>query len=137
MSFINKADLLSYILEHELTEITNGDDAPVLAAISAAITEARSYLFDTFDVDLIFAQTGTARNQLLVNLISNMAIYFCVISCQAGQYIDLREKQYNRAVSWFKSTGKTELYADLPRRTTGTQQQHIQAGSLPKRNNRF
>lgn len=136
MAFLLEADLYAKILQEELDEITRGDDTLVLQAIRSAEAEMRGYLFDTFDVDVIFAKTGTERHDLLIDFGADMAIYLLVSRLQAGQDVADRETRYNRAIAWLKAASKTQHYNDLPRREA-TQQTHIVYGSLPKRNNRF
>lgn len=136
MPFINKNDLLTYIQEFELDSITQSDDTLVTAAIEAAQAEMRMYLFDTFDVDAIFTAVGAQRNALLLNFCADIAIYLLAVRCQAGQYIELRKAQYDRAISWLKAAAKSDTYADLPRRTT-TAQTHFKSGSNLKRQNHF
>lgn len=134
--FLTKQDLHSMILEDELQEIIRNDDTFVLSAIMAAVAEMRTYLFDTFDVDVIFAATGTNRHQLLVNVGCDIAIYSIVARCQAGQVIDDRKARYDRAVKFLKEARDTVTYNDLPRRVT-TAQKHIGYGSNPKRKNQY
>lgn len=136
MSFITRADLLTYILDDELTEITRSNTAVVTAAMDAATAEARMYLFDTFDADTIFSATGASRNALLVQLVSDMAIWKTVASCYAGQDRSDRLERYEQAVKWLKAAAKTEIYADLPRRENkATAEKKITVGSNPKRGN--
>lgn len=134
--FLTKADLYTKILQEELDEITRADNTLVNQALSAAEAEARTYLYDTFDVDVIFGATGANRHSLLMDMVADIAIYLLVARLQSGQDIDDRTTRYNRAIAWLKSAAKTDLYNDLPRRTE-TKQTHIVYGSLPKRNNRY
>lgn len=136
MAFLVESDLHLSILQDELDEITRGDTAIVTQAMLAAETEMRQWLYDTFDVDTAFAQTGTSRHALLVQYGSDIAIYFIVARGMGGQDFEDRKSRYDRAIAWFKSAAKTELYSDLPRRTE-TKQSHIAYGSNPKRSNYF
>lgn len=134
--FLEKTDLYLAILQDELEEITRGDDTLVNQAISAAISEARTYLYDSYDVTSIFGESGADRHALLLGLVADMAVYLLVARVQAGQDVDDRRARYDRAISWLKAAQKSETYSDLPRREE-TIQTHFVAGSLPKRNNRF
>ncbi len=134
--FLTKSDLYLKILQDELAEITRGDDTLINQAMNAAEYEMRGWLFDTFDVNVIFTKTGTERHPMLVDLGADIAIYLLVSRAQAGQDVADREKRYDRAVAWLKQSAKTELYNDLPRRET-TAQTHISYGSQPKRSNYF
>jgi phage gp36-like protein len=138
MAFIQKADLIAHILEDELDEITRSNAAIVTAALDAATAEARMYLFDTFDADTIFSATDNDRNPLLVQLVSDMAIWKIVASCYAGQDRTDRLERYEQAVKWLKAAAKTELYTDLPRRTNNaTAEKKMVVGSNPKRGNYY
>lgn len=136
MAFIAKSDLKLSILLDELNEITRGDDTIVTAAINSAQGEMRTYLYDSYDVDTIFSQTGDNRNQMLVNLMSDIAVFLIVASCQAGQDLEDRKARYKRAITWLKEAQDTKTYSDLPRRGV-TEQTHFLFGSNSKRNNYY
>jgi phage gp36-like protein len=136
MAFLTKDDLLTSILTEELDEITRDDDAIVTQACLAAVTEMRQWLYDTFEVDTVFAATGTSRHALLVQYGADLAIYYIVARGQGGQDFDDRKSRYDRAINWLKAAAKTDLYADLPRRET-TVQKVITYGSQPKRSNYY
>lgn len=137
MAFIESADLSSAILIDELNQITRNDDTVIDQAILAAEAEMRAYLYDSFDVDMIFTKTGADRNALLVRYCVDITVWFIVSTTQAGQNLSDREARYDRACRWLKMVMKSETYADLPRRVE-TEQDHIFTGSSnPKRNNYF
>lgn len=136
MAFIAKADFKLSILTDELDQIVREDDTVIDQAISAAEAEMRAYLYDSYDVDTIFAATGASRHQLLVKFCVDIAIWAIVASTQAGQDLDDRKARYDRAVNWLKMVKKMENYADLPLRES-TVQTHIHAGSGTKRNNYY
>lgn len=136
MAFIAKTDLTKYILLDELDEITRQDETVIDQAMAAAEAEMRTYLYDSYDVDTIFGKSGSARNQLLVNLCSDIAIYLIVAGVQAGQDLADRLARYKRAIAWLKAAQKTEMYSDLERREE-PKQQHFAISSHAKRNNYF
>jgi phage gp36-like protein len=136
--FIQKSDLRQSILIEELDEITRNNTVVIDASMSAAIAEARMYLFDTFDTDAIFNATGNNRNALIVQLTVDMAVYKIVATCQAGIDMADRLARYEMAVRWLRAAAKTEIYADLPRRAdNATAQTNIVYGSNPKRGNYY
>lgn len=136
MAFLTKEDLKLSILTEELDEITRSDDGTIAQALVAAEAEMRQWLFDTFDVDAVFGASGSSRHPLLLQYGADIAIYFIVAAGQAGQDFEDRKSRYDRAIKWLKAAAKTELYADLPRRTE-TEQKHITYGSNPKRSNYY
>lgn len=134
MAFITKDDLKQAILLDELNEIVRGDDAVIDMAIEGAQAEMRGYLYDTYDVDAIFAESGTDRHALLVRYMADITVYAIVAAVQAGQDVRDRKARYDRAINWLKMISRDETYADLPRRAA-TVQTHIATGSNRKRNN--
>lgn len=136
MAFALKNDLSISILIQELDEITRADDALITEALSRAESEARGYLYDSYDVDTIFAQSGSSRHAMLLQCVTDIAIYRIVAACQAGIDLTDREERYMSAIRWLKMVQKSELYGELPRRTE-TKQEHVSWGSQNKRSNRF
>ena len=134
--FLAKQDLYLTILQDELAEITRSDDTLINAALSSAIAEMKVYLYDSYDTETIFAATGDSRHTLLVNLGSDMAVYFIVARCLAGQALADRETRYKRAIATLKAFRDSETYADFPRRTLREQKQ-IWFSSNKKRGNYF
>lgn len=136
MSFITKADFKLSILEGELNEIVRGDDVVIDQAISAAVSEMRGYLFDTYDVDAIFSATGAARHALLVKYAVDIAVWGIVAATQAGQDLEDRKARYDRACKWLKMVKNDDLYSDLPRREVGVQKR-VTFSSRDKRKNYY
>jgi phage gp36-like protein len=136
MAFLTKPDLYLSILQDELDEITRDDDALVESALSAAIEEMRTYLFDSYDVEEIFSQTSSNRHQMLVRVGSDIAIWFLVARLQAGQDTEDRRRRYDRAIAWLKAVQKSQTFADLPRKES-TEEDKIAHGSNTKRSNHY
>lgn len=136
MAFLEKDDLKISILINELDEITRADDALITESNQRAEAEARAYLYDSYDVDAIFSATGSNRHGMLVQCVVDISIYRIVAACQAGIDLSDREERYMAAIRWLKMAQKSEMYGDLPRRTT-TKQEVISYGSREKRNNYF
>lgn len=136
MAFLISGDLNAVILPQELTEITRGDTAMVAAALDAACEQMKAWLHDSYDVDVIFAKTGTERHALLVRHGCDIAVYFLVARNQAGQELEDRRERYDRAIRWLKEVQKSETYSSLERRAE-TAQKHITYGSNTKRSNYF
>jgi len=134
--FLLKKDLIVAISEDELDEITRKDEAIVQQAMGASISTMMIYLFDGYDTESIFAQTGAARHALLLQTGVDIAIYFVTGRGQAGQNVDDRKSRYDRAIKLLEAFKKTETYSDLPRRDA-RKEQGFSLKSNPKRNNYF
>jgi Protein of unknown function (DUF1320) len=136
MAFLVKEDLYPQILQDELEEITRGDNVLIASSCSAAVAEMKLYLFDSYDTEGLFAATDSARHDLLLQIGADMAIYFIVARCQAGQQLEDRTARYKRAVAILKQMRDSENYSDLPRREK-TKQGHMILMTNPKRGNYF
>lgn len=139
--FITKDDIVKAINEDELNEIVRNDDAVIDHAISIALNEIKSHLFNNYDVDSIFGKVGNERDTLIVRFACDIAIYECMTLNQAGQDIDEREKRYKRAIAWIKAASKPvdskdRIYPDLPMREEPVNSE-VEMRSKPKRENYY
>ena len=121
---------------NELEEITRGDNVLIASSCSAAVAEMKLYLFDSYNTEGLFAATGRNRHDLLLQIGADMAIYFIVARCQAGQQLEDRTARYKRAVAILKQMRDSENYSDLPRREV-TKQGHMVLKTNAKRGNYF
>lgn len=113
MAYLTTSELYTHIYEENLETITRGDKAIPLAAIDAAISEAKGYL-SRFDTDKIFRATGKGRNSLLLIFVKDIAAWHLVNLSNAGVDLELRENRYNRAIDWLKAVQKGDVSPDLP-----------------------
>lgn len=108
-------EILDALLRHD-SEIA--DSAIIEICEDRAIDEMRSYMDKFYDCKAIFEATGSARNQLVLMMALDIAIYH--IFCQHNPYkmSKIREDRYNRAIEWLKgvASGKITI-ADAPRLT--------------------
>jgi len=108
-------EILDALLRHD-SEIA--DSAIIEICEDRAIDEMRSYMDKFYDCKAIFEATGSARNQLVLMMALDIAIYH--IYCQHNPYkmSKIREDRYNRAIEWLKgvASGKITI-ADAPRLT--------------------
>lgn len=111
--FITPTELETHLYREQIDVIAREDDAPVLAAIDAAVQEAASYL-GAYDCKAIFAAKGEQRNALLLLMVKDMAVWHFVNLCNAGTELDLREKRYDRAIEWLKGVQRGEVKPSLP-----------------------
>jgi phage gp36-like protein len=112
-------EILDALLRHDSpTE----DSAIIEICEDRAIEEMTSYLNKFYDTDAIFSATGADRNQLVLMMALDIAIYH--IFCQHNPYkiSDVRKARYDRAVEWLKAVaaGKVTI-ANAPRLPEETQ----------------
>lgn len=106
-------EILDALLRHD----SDTDDSAIIEICEdRAIEEMRGYMDKFYDCDAIFDATGTQRNQLVLMMALDIAIYH--IFCQHNPYkmSEVRKNRYDRAVEWLKAVaaGKVTI-ANAPR----------------------
>ena len=106
-------EILDALLRHD-SDVS--DSTIVEICEDRAIEEMRGYLDKFYDTDAIFNATGAARNQLVLMMAVDIAVYH--IFCQHNPYkmSQVRKDRYDRAVEWLKAVaaGKVTI-ANAPR----------------------
>ena len=106
-------EILDALLRHDSD---TSDEAIVHICEDRAIEEMRGYLDKFYDTDAIFSATGEERNQLVLMMAVDIAVYH--IFCQHNPYkiSEIRKERYNRAIDWLKAVaaGKVTI-ANAPR----------------------
>lgn len=139
MAFLSSSEMNTHLYTENVQVITRGDDTITQAAIDAAVSEAKGYL-SAYDINTIFAATGSDRNTLLLTFVKDIAAWHLIVLCNAGTETTFRQDRYNRAISWLKAVQKGDIAADLPKakdadgNATGDP---IVYGSNDKRNQHF
>lgn len=111
--FLTVEELYTHLHDETVSVISRETEAIPLAAIDAAVAEARSYLHD-YDTNAIFSAEGDARNALLLLFVKDIAVWHFVNLGNACIDIELREKRYDSAVNWLRLVQKGDLSPDLP-----------------------
>lgn len=117
--FIELKDYDASIHKEILDATTREDETVVEICEDRAIAEMRCYLSKRYDCDKIFAATGDRRNQLVLMMAIDIAIYH-IISIHNPQCIKgIRKERYERAVEWLKAVADEDISIDgvplLPR----------------------
>ncbi len=139
MAFLSSEEMNTHMYAENVDVITRGDNTITQASIDAAISEAKGYL-SAYDIDTIFAATGSDRNTLLLTFVKDIAAWHLIVLCNAGTETTFRQDRYNRAISWLKEVQKGNIAPDLPKKvdadgnSTGDP---IVYGSNDKRNQHF
>ena len=110
--FIELKDYDASIHREILDAVTREDETVVEICEDRAIAEMRCYLSKRYDCNRIFAATGKKRNQLVLMMAIDIAIYH-VISIHNPQSIKgIRKERYERAVEWLKAVAAEEISID-------------------------
>ena len=138
--FLTVDELYTHLHDETVAVISRDTEAIPVAAIDAAIAEAKSYLHD-FDTAAIFSAEGEARNALLLLFVKDIAVWHFVNLGNACIDMELREKRYDSAIAWLRLVQKGDLSPDLPPRTAEPGNESpigkIHFGSNPKRGQHY
>lgn len=110
---VTKTDILNYIDDADLEQITGGDDSIIEFCTRQAETTAREYLQNRFDIDFEFSQTGTDRNESLLKHIIAIALFFMFERLNTNVLPEARASAYDRAVNWLKDTRDQKIQSNL------------------------
>lgn len=139
--YLTPCELTTHLYPEQIEVISREDDTLVLAAIDAAMSEARSYL-SSYDTDRIFVAEGAARDALLLLHVKDIAVWHFVALSNPACDMELRKFRYERAINWLRGVQKGDIVPALPKRdndgdgSPDTSPIYIH-GSNPKRHNHF
>ncbi len=110
--FIQLTDYDASIHREILDALTRDDDAIVEICEDRAIAEMRGYLSRRYDCERIFSATGNDRNQLILMMAIDIAIYhiFCIHNPQNLK--QMRKDRYERAMEWLKQVAGEDISID-------------------------
>ena len=114
MAFLSEADYIDHIQDAQLTALTVGDGTARTRMETKVQEEISIALRVRYDVDTIFAQTGNARNQLVVMLMVDMVLYHLHKRINPGQVPELRLSAYNNAKEDLDKIASGMYAVDLP-----------------------
>jgi phage gp36-like protein len=114
-TFVSLSDYDASIHREILDAITREDPTIIEVCQQRAIAEMRSYLCKRYDCDALFAASGDDRNQLVLMMLLDIAIYhlFCIHNPQ--KLSQIRRDRYDRAVEWLRAVAAERIsIADAP-----------------------
>jgi phage gp36-like protein len=136
--YITETDILKGIYPEELDAIKR-DGADVDQAILEATEEVLSYICDRYDMTTEFAKTGNARNNRIINLVRDIAIYNLFKNSSPNKISDIRQNIYKDAVKALERIQSEKASIPSLSRITGenSQSSYLAYGSNPKRENHY
>lgn len=102
MAFIDKTDLLNYIRQNKLDDITDFDDNKLDAAIEDMEEYMKGFLSARFDVAVIFAQTGAARNPVIKMYMCDLVLYHLHKLINWRKIPEFRKERQQEAKEWLQ-----------------------------------
>jgi phage gp36-like protein len=138
--FIELTDYDASIHREILDALVRDDEAIAEVCEDRAIAEMRGYLSRRYDVNAIFSATGNDRNQLILMMAMDIAIYhvFCIHNPQ--KISQIRKDRYERAMEWLKQVADEDISIDgappLPEEERSAKSTFL-INSNPKRINHY
>jgi len=138
--FIELTDYDASIHREILDALVRDDETVIEICEDRAIAEMRGYLSRRYDSDRMFSATGSERNQLVLMMAIDIAVYhiFCIHNPQ--KLSQMRKDRYERAKEWLKRVAREEISIDgaplLPEEVRASNATFL-IRSKPKRVNNF
>ncbi len=138
--FITPEDYDASIHQEILDAVIRSDRQIVEICEDRAIAQMRGYLASRYDCDRVFSAEGKERNQLVLMMALDIAIYHIFSIHNPRNMSQIRVDRYERAVEWLKGVRSGDITVDgLPEaeqeaKDTASQ---FRMRSNPKRVNHF
>ncbi len=112
--FLHQEDYESVCEEKALDILQKSSVKTRRKAEKTAMEEVASYLRPRYDMDQAFAAKADTRNDMIVQVTVNIALYY--MSARLPQYMgtEIREKLYENAIFWLKQVQAGKASPDLP-----------------------
>ena len=96
--FITPQDYDASIHREILDALTRNDNAIIEICEDRAIAEMRGYLSARYDTDTIFKAEGTARNELILMMAVDIAVYHLFSIHNPQKMSQIRKDRYDRSM---------------------------------------
>lgn len=138
--FIDIEDYDATVHREILDALVRDDSSLVEICEDRAIAEMRGYLSNRYDCDAIFGEQGTGRNQLILMMALDIAVYHIFCIHNPMKLSGVRKDRYDRAVEWMKAVNKGQVNIDgapmLPKDQLAANSPYL-IKSNPKRINHY
>ena len=138
MAFIEESDLLVYITQRDLDQITEEDPVVIDESIKDSLEYAAEMLRHRFDMIAEFAKVAPNRNRQLLKQTIAVAIFYINERIPTDILPESREMAFERANDWLKEVqeGKRQTTLTPIDEEAGTGH-NISYGSHPRNNDNF
>lgn len=116
--FLNEDDYKVVCDEDELDVLTRSDAKTRQKAERVAMEEVASYLRPRYDTDKAFSVSGDDRNDMLVQVTANIALYYLAHWLPQSLALDGRQELYDNAIAWLNKVSKGGAMPNLPTYTS-------------------
>lgn len=114
MEFLTADDLKLVIRDQQLNNLVDNDSALIDLAESEAIEKVKTYLRNRYDVEDVFAQSGTDRNKLVVSLVRDLALYYMAKRQNPRAVPDHIKECHEEAIQVLSDIAEGKAHPNLP-----------------------
>jgi len=112
MIFITEDDFGIQVKDEILNLL--GESGTIEKAERMAIDQVKAHISGRYDVEIIFAKTGTQRDHYIVMLIIDIILYHLWAKKAPRQIPQYRETRYKDALDWLTDVGNGSTPTALP-----------------------
>lgn len=111
-NFITTEDYNASIHQEILDAVIRSDSTIIEVVEDRAIAEMRGYMSRRYDCDKVFSAEGKERNELVLMMAIDIAIYhlFCIHNPRTMS--EIRVERYERAIKWLEGIRKGDITVD-------------------------
>lgn len=111
-NFITTEDYNASIHQEILDAVIRSDSAIIEVVEDRAIAEMRGYMSRRYDCDKVFSTEGKERNELVLMMAIDIAIYhlFCIHNPRTMS--EIRVERYERAIKWLEGIRNGDITVD-------------------------
>ena len=111
-NFITTEDYNASIHQEILDAVIRSDSAIIEVVEDRAIAEMRGYMSRRYDCDKVFSAEGKERNELVLMMAIDIAIYHLFCIHNPRMMSEIRAERYERAIEWLKGIRKGDITVD-------------------------
>ena len=114
--FITNEDY-SVLIRNEIKDLLleNYSESRLRASEQMAVSQIKNYLSGRYDVAQIFSKEGEERNNHIVMLTIDCALYHLYTATIPRKMPEIRSQRYQDAIDWLKLVAEGKANADLPK----------------------
>jgi hypothetical protein len=114
--FVNVDELYTHLYPESIDAISGNDERLLQTALSTGIAEVKTYLHK-YDLDKLFGATGDDRNDQLVMIVKDVALWHYINIANPGINYEDRLMRYKFQIAVLQGIQKGELVPDFPVKT--------------------
>jgi hypothetical protein len=113
--FVSVDELYTHLYPESIEAISGNDVRLLTSALSTGIAEVKGYLH-RFDLDKLFGAAGDARNDQLVMMVKDVALWHYINIANPGINYEDRHLRYKYQIATLQGIQRGDIIPDFPLR---------------------